>query len=205
MELLPLEDDVGEKQREGDARPDDGFVEGAAGNSFQACDAEDYAHFEKDQSNRKAAGHPLTVLLDFALEDEREGDGCGDHPQNGVNGGGNAERTGAAQALFVVLDVEAQRSGDENASDVEASDDAMKLGEAAAKAIRELHRCEQEGAGAHQTVRQEPPLERLDVRPFGILGINEEMLVVTKNINEHEADQSKQNIFRTRPRETRGH
>ena len=202
---MPLQDDVGEEQGEGDASPDDGFVEGAAVNLFQACDAEDHAHFEKDDSHRKAASHPLAVLLNFALENEREGDGGGEDPQNSVNGGGNAEGTGAAQALFVVLDVEAQRSGDEDAGHVEASDDAMKLGEAVAETIRKLHRSQQEGASAHQAVRQKPPLEGLDVRPFGIFGVNEEMLVVAKNIGEHEANQSKQNIFRAWPREARGH
>src|SRR4029077_11528375 len=156
-------------------------------------------------SHRKAASHPLAVLLNFALENEREGDGGGEDPQNSVNGGGNAEGTGTAQALFVVLDVEAQRSGDEDAGDIEASDDAMKFGEAAAETIRKLHRSQQEGASAHQAVRQEPPLEGLDVRPFGILGVNEEMFVMAKNIGEHDTDESKQNIFRAWPREARGH
>jgi hypothetical protein len=38
-----------------------------------------------------------TVVLNLALENEREGEGGGGHPQDGVNGGGNTERTGAAQ------------------------------------------------------------------------------------------------------------
>jgi hypothetical protein len=42
-----LQDDVGEKQGEGDASPNDGFVEGTA-ELFQSGDAKDYAHFEKD-------------------------------------------------------------------------------------------------------------------------------------------------------------
>ena len=46
-ELLQLQDDVGEKQGEGDASPNDGFVEGTA-ELFQSGDAKDYAHFEKD-------------------------------------------------------------------------------------------------------------------------------------------------------------
>jgi hypothetical protein len=200
-----LQDDIGEKQGESDARPDDRLVEGASGNVFQASDAEDHAHFEKNDGHRKAASHPVAVLLNFALENEREGDGGGGHPQNGVSGSGNAERTSAAQALLEVLDVKAEGRGDENAGNIEASDDAMKLGEAAAETVGELHRTKQEGARTHQAVRQEPPLKGLDVRPFGILGVNEEMLVVAKNVGEHEADKSKQNIFWARPREARGH
>jgi hypothetical protein len=64
----------------------------------------------------------------------------------------------------------------------------MELGEAAAEPFRELHRAEQEGAGAHQAVRQKPPSERVDVRPFGILGVNEEVLVMAKNVGSHDAN-----------------
>jgi len=133
----------------------------------------------------------LTMLLDFSVENESEGDAGGEHPQNGVNGGGHAEGTAAAHALLEVLDVEAQRSGDEHAGDIKASDDAMELGETLAEAVRELHGTEQEGAGAHQAVRQKPPLESMDVRPFGILGVNEKMLVMVENIGDHQADESK--------------
>jgi len=81
----------------------------------------------------------------------------------------------------------------------------MELGESLAQAIRELHRAEQESAGAHQAVRQKPPFERLDVRPFRILGVNEEMLVMAKNVGGHDADDCKQNIFWAQPREALGH
>ena len=203
--LLPLQGDIGEKQGEGDASPHDGFVEGAIGSLFQSGDAEDYAHFEKDDGDRKAASHPLTMLLDFAVEDEREGDASGEHPQDRVGGGSGAERTGAAHALLEVLNVEAERSGDEDAGDIEASDDAMELGEALAEAVGELHGPEQEGAGAHQAVGQKPPLESSDVQPFGILGVDEEMLVMVENVSDHQADESEQKIFRAWPREARGH
>jgi hypothetical protein len=131
------------------------------------------------------------MLLDFTVENEREGDGGGEHPQDGIGGSGGAKGTGSAHALLEVLDVEAEGSGDEDAGDIEASDDAMKLCEALAKAIGELHGPEQESAGAHQTVRQKPPLERSDVQPFGILGIDEEMFVMAKNVSDHQADESK--------------
>src|SRR6266436_2652608 len=128
--LLPLQEDVGEKQGEGDASPHDSFIEGTAGNLSQSGDAEDYAHFEKDDGNRKAAGHPLTMLLDFTVENEREGDRGGEHPQDSIGGSGDAKGPGAAHALLEVLDVEAKGSGDKDAGDIEAANDAMKLCEA---------------------------------------------------------------------------
>ena len=203
--LLPLQGDISEKQGEGYATPNDCFVEGTAGNLFQSGDAKDDAHFEKDDGERKAAGHPLTMLLNFAIENEREGDGSGEHPQNRVDGGGDAEGPGAAQALLEVLNVKAEGSGDEHAGDIETSDDAMELGEALAEAVRELHGPEQKGTSAHYAVRQKPPLESSDVQPFGILGVDEEVFVVAENVSDHQADESKYKIFRARPREARGY
>src|SRR5260370_37455162 len=121
------------------------------------------------------------------------------------HGGGDAKGSGGTRAFLEVLNVKAEGSGDEYTGDLEASDDAMELGEAAAEAFGELHGAEQEGAGAHQAVRQEPPSEGLDVRPFRILGINEEMLVMAKNVGEHDADDSEQNIFWARPHKALGH
>src|SRR5216683_6017916 len=197
--LLPLQGDISEKQGEGDASPHDSFIEGTAGNLSQSGDAEDYAHFEKDDGNRKAAGHPLTVLLDFTVEDEREGDAGSEHPQDGIGGRGGAKGTRTAHALLEVLNVEAEWSSDEHTGDIETSDDAVELGEALAETVRKLHGAEQEGAGAHQAVRQKPPLESSYVQPFGILGIDEEMLVMAKNISDHQADESEQKIFRAWP------
>jgi len=113
--------------------------------------------------------------------------------------------TGRAGAFLEVLNVKAERSGDECTSDIEASDDAMEHGEAAAEAFRELHGTEQESAGAHQAVRQKPPFEGVDVRPFGILGVNEEMLVMAKNVGDHDADDCEQNVFWAWPCEALGH
>src|SRR6266404_3785883 len=91
------------------------------------------------------------------------------------HGGGDAKGSGGTRAFLEVLNVKAEGSGDEYTG-------------------------EQEGAGAHQAVRQEPPSGGLDVRPFRILGVNEEMLVMAKNVGDHDADDCKQNIFRARPR-----
>lgn len=199
---MPLEDDVGEKKGKGDASPDDGFIEGAA--LFQSGNAEDYTHFEKDDGHGEAAGHPLTVLLDFAFENEGEGDAGSEHPQNGVDSGGSAARTSAAHALLEILDVKAEGSGDEDAGDIEATEHAVEPGETLAEAFRELHGSEQESASAHQAVREKPPLESADVQPLGILGVDEEMLVMAKNVSDHQADESKYKIFRARPRQALG-
>ncbi len=198
-----MQDDVGEKQGEGQAAPDNRFG-GVLAESFPAGYAGNEAHFEKDDGNGKAASHPLAMLLDSTVEDEGHGDARGEHPQNGIYSSGDAEGAGGAGALLEVLNVKAERSGDEYTSDVEASDNTMELGEAAAEAFRELQGAEQEGAGTHYAVGQEPPLEGLDVRPFGILGVNEEMLVVAKYVGDHNADDGEQNVFWARPREAPG-
>src|SRR5258708_17265113 len=118
--FLPLQGDVGKQQGEGNASPHDGFIEGAVGNLSQSGDAQDYAHFEKDDGNGEAAGHPLTMLLDFAVENEREGDASGEHPQERVGCGSGAEGTGAAQSLLEILYVKADGRGHEHAGDVKA-------------------------------------------------------------------------------------
>lgn len=198
-----MQDDVGEKQGEGETAPDNGF-DGVLAESFPAGYAGNEAHFEKNDGNGKTASHPLAMLLDFTVEDEGHGDAGSEHPQNGVHGGGDAEGASRTGALLEMLDVKAEGSSDEYTSDVEAPDDAMELGKAAAEALRKLHGAEQEGAGAHYAVGQEPPLEGLDVRPFGIFGVNEEMLVVAKNVGDHDADDGEQNVFWARPREAPG-
>jgi hypothetical protein len=63
--LLPLEDDVGEEQRESDTHPDDSLVDGLA-QVFPTGDASDYADFKKDDRDSETAGHPLAVLLDIS-------------------------------------------------------------------------------------------------------------------------------------------
>lgn len=196
-EILPLEDDVGEEEREGYAGPDDGF-DGGVAQVFPACDAGDHPYFEKDDGDSEAADHPLAVLLDFSSEDEHKGDGGGGEPESGVGGGGEAERTRGAHALFEILDVGAERGGDEDARDVDAADDSMEFSVALAKAIGELHGAENQGAGAGDAVGQEPPLEGLDVRPFGIFGIEKEAFVVAENVDDHEADEGKKKIFRAK-------
>ena len=142
-----MENDVGEEEGEGDAGPDDGFVDGVA-EGVPAGDATDYADFEEDDGDGEAAGHPLAVLLDFAFEDEHEGDGGGGKPEGCISGCGEAEGTRGAHTLFEILNVGAERGGDEDAGDVDTADDAMEFGVALTETIGELHGAEDEGAGA---------------------------------------------------------
>jgi len=67
--ILPMDDEVCEEKRKADASPDDGFVD-AITKIFPAGDSADDTHFEKNDSNRVAADHPLAVLLDISFKDE---------------------------------------------------------------------------------------------------------------------------------------
>ena len=192
-----MEDDVGEKEGESKAGPDDGFGDGFA-EIFPASDSRDHADFEKDNGDGEAADHPLAVQLDFAPEDEHEGDGGGGHPESGVGDGGKAEGARRAHALFEILDVGAERGGDEDTGDVDAANDAMEFSVTLAKAIGKLHGAEDQGAGAGDPVGQEPPLEGLDVGPFGVLGVDEKAFIVAENVGDHEADEGEEKIFGTR-------
>lgn len=186
-----MEDDVGEEEREGHAGPDHGFY-GRLPQIFPAGEAAEYTDFQEDDGDGEAADHPLAVLLDFSSKDEHEGDGGGGEPESSVGGAGKAEGTRGAHALLEILDVGAERGGDEDAGDVDASDDAVEFGVTLAKAIGELHGAEDEGAGAGDAVGEEPPLKGLDVRPFGIPGVEEEAFVMAENVEDHEADEGEE-------------
>ncbi len=170
-EILPLEDDVGEEQREGDASPDYRFGHGFA-QTFPSGYSRDHAHFQEDEGNGEAADHPLAVLLDFSPEDEHKSDAGGGHPQGRIGGCGKAEGARGAHSFFEVLDVKAERGGNEDARNVNTANDAMEPGETLAEPIRELHGTENERAGAGKAVGQQPPLERLNVGPFRIFGVD---------------------------------
>ena len=192
-----MQDDVGEEEREGYASPDDGFGDGLA-QVFPACDAGDHPYFQKDDGDSEAADHPLAVLLNFASENEHEGDGGGGEPEGGVGGRGEAEGSRGAHALFEILDIGAEWRGDEDAGDIDAAYDAVEFGIALAKAIGELHGAENQGAGAGDAVGEKPPLEGLDVRPFGIFGVEEKAFIVAENVDNHEADECEEKIFRAK-------
>jgi hypothetical protein len=94
----------------------------------------------------------------------------------------------------------AEWSGDEDASNIKTSDDTMKLGETQAETVREFHRPEQERTCAGQTVPQQPPLERLIVLPHRVCRIEKKALVMAEDVQNHQADERKEQIFQAQPR-----
>ena len=83
------------------------------------------------------------------------------------------------------MDVETEWRADEDSGDIEAADNAMEFREALTKAIRKLHWSEQERTRAHDAMRQQIPLERTDVSPFRILGLDKEPFVMAENVSHH--------------------
>ena len=157
------------------------------------------AHFEKDQrAGAEAARHPLAVLLDLPLENERERDASGEHPQACLEYGFNRERARKSQRLVEVLDVDAERRRDEDAGDHRGvRPRAWTPMKRATQAIGELHRAEDQCAGAGDRVGQQPPRERLDVHPLAVGGIDEEALACGQPPKKHQTDQAEQQVFRT--------
>lgn len=47
-------------------------------------------------------------------------------------------------------------------------------------------------------MREEPPLEGLDVGPFGVGRVNEEAFVVVEDVGDHETDEREEQVFRAR-------
>src|ERR1017187_9073961 len=196
--FLPLQDDVRRKNREGHARPDDGFAPFRV-RVLPVGDAHDHASFEEDQRHGEAAGHPGAMRLHLALEDEGKGYAGGEHQHDRISYGEDGKRSRPVHALFVVLDVGAERSGDQRSKDVEASDHAMQLGVAQTKPVGKLHGAEEECAGPGESVRQQPPTEWVDVRPLRVGVVDQEALVVAKYVEDHEADEAKDQVLRAHP------
>ena len=195
-----MQDHVREKKRKGDAHPDHSLGDRIT-QFFQSSDAKDYADFKKHDGHGEAAGHPLAMQLNLAFQDEIDGDGGGQHPDRGIGERGETKGTRAPHALFVILDVETEWGTDENTGNVEAPDNAMKFSETLAEAIGELQGTKKQSASAHDAVGQEVPPERMDVRPVGILGVDEKVLVVAKDVGEHQADKGEEQIFWAKPRD----
>ena len=74
-QIFELQDKVGERNSRGDAAPYDDF-----GVLPPTGEADDHPDFEEDERARKAARHPLTVLLYLALANEPERHARGEHP-----------------------------------------------------------------------------------------------------------------------------
>src|SRR5579864_7143812 len=83
-EILPLKNDVGGEDGEGNTEPHDGLI-GAGAKLLPPRHTRYHSDFEKNQGNGKAASHPLAVEVHIAAQNEGECDpGCG-HPQYGVD------------------------------------------------------------------------------------------------------------------------
>src|SRR6516164_3778995 len=106
----------------------------------------DYSHLKKHQCDRKAASHPLPMLLNLPFENEDHRDAGSSHPQRGVCRRGDAERSGNAHSLLEVLDIEAEWRCHEHTGNVDAPDHPMQLPETLAKALGELHWTQQKRA-----------------------------------------------------------
>lgn len=99
-----------------------------------------------------------------------------------------------------MLYIDSGRSSDKNTSNINPSDDAVELDETLPQSVRELHRPEDKRTAAGHTMPQEPPLERLDMEPFGVLCIEEEAFFMVENVRNHQADEPKEKILRAQPR-----
>ncbi len=138
----------------------------------------------------------MAVLLDFAVEDKSEGDGGSQHQQDCVNQRGNAEGARAAYSFVEILNVGAERSKNQRTCNVDSPGYPMEFRKTLAQAIGKLQRTQQKGAGAGQSVGQQIPSERMIVPPDGVRPVNQETLVVAKNVSHHQADETKKQIFR---------
>src|SRR6266436_672082 len=91
-----------------------------------------------------------------------------------------------------MLYVKGERRSDKDTGNIKTSDNTMKLRETLAQTIGKLHWTEQKRTGSGQTMRKQPPLERLVVLPDRILRIDEEVLVVAENVSDHQTNEAKQ-------------
>lgn len=164
-----------------DADPHDRLVESAQ--LVPPGHATDEAHFQKNQSDREAASHPLTMLVDLAHKNEGHGNGDSCRPEKSVGGRCDAKGSSASHSPFKVLNIKSEGSSDEHADDLESSDNPMEPCEALAQAIRKLNWPQEQSACSSKSMKQQPPLKGLDVQPLGIPAADQKALIVTANIN----------------------
>src|SRR5271157_4179057 len=161
--------------------------------------AADHSYLKKDQCDRKAASHPLPVLLNLTFENEDHRSAGSNHPQRGVHRGGNTERSGIAHALLKVLDVKAEWRGQEYTCDIDSADYTMELPKTIAKSVGELHRALQQSARTGDSMWQQPPLKGFVVLPQRILRMHQKTLIVRDNVGQHHGDEAKQKILWAQP------
>src|SRR5271166_973844 len=161
--------------------------------------AADHSYLKKDQCDRKAASHPLPVLLNLTFENEDHRSASSNHPQRGVHRGGNTERSWNAHAFLEVLDIEAEGRCHEHTGNVDSPDHPMKLPETLTKAIGELHRAQQQSARAGDSMWRQPPLKGFIVLPQRILRMHQKTLIVRDNVGQHQGDEANQKILWAQP------
>src|SRR5260370_21021899 len=118
----------------------------------------DHSPLEKNQCDRKAASHPLPVLLNLSFENEDQCNPGSNHPQRGVHRGRNPKRSGIAHAFLEVLDVKAEWHGHEHTCDIDSSDYTMALPKTRPKSVRALHCAKQQTARPGNTPPHHPAL-----------------------------------------------
>jgi len=159
--------------------------------------AADDSHLKKNYCDRKAASHPLPMLLNLPFKNEDHRNPGSNHPQRGVRRGSNAERSGIAHALLEVLNVKAEWRRHEYTCDIDSTDYTMEPPETMAKPVGELHRAQQQSARTGNSMGQQPPLKGCVVLPYRILRLHQKTLIVKDNVGQHQAYGGKQQIFWT--------
>ena len=85
----------------------------------------DHSYLKKDYCDRKAAGHPLPVLLNLSPKNENQRNPGSNHPQGSVHGCGNAKRSGIPEPFFKMLNVNAEWRRHEHTSEIDSADYPM--------------------------------------------------------------------------------
>src|SRR5271154_6873563 len=115
-------------------------------------DADDEACLKEDEGAGKAAGHPLTMQLHFALQNKNYRHHRAKVPQQRIKNvayvaGEEGGVAGVQMFEFEIVHVNAHGSANQSASNIEAPEDAMHFGEALAQTIRKLQRAQDQCAG----------------------------------------------------------
>src|SRR5271163_302500 len=83
---------------------------------------------------------------------------------------------------------------------VEAAGHPVQRGETQPQTFPELHWCKDQRASTGDTVRQQPPFERLVIVPDRVRRVDEKALIVIKHVSRHGGDKGENQVFGTKPR-----
>src|SRR5271154_3047046 len=118
-------------------------------------DADDEACLKEDERAGKAAGHPLTMQLHFALQNKNHGHHRAKVPQQRIKNvayvaGKKGGISGIQMGEFEIMHVDAHGSANQSAANIKTPEDAMHFGKALPQAIRELQRAQDQCASGGQ-------------------------------------------------------